>query len=85
MGWLDKLLGRDEPKAAPEPVIRDGIHHEYFVADAPENGRWGWLGRVYDKDGAAHQSTGSEETPELAGFAARSWAADKKRALRGFE
>jgi hypothetical protein len=92
MGWLDKILGTSQPAPEPAPlassvdiaVVDDPrVHHEYFVADEPENGRWPWLCRVYDKDGVPHQTTGSEEASEQARTAALAWANMKKAELRG--
>lgn len=92
MGWLDKLLGNVTP--ALDPIKVDvavnvtatddpRVVHEYFVADAAENGRWPWLCRVYDNHCTAHQMTGSEETEAQAKSAAYAWAQAKKAELRG--
>lgn len=89
MSWLDKLMGKPEPmqmvaEAAPYPVdglLRDGIHHEYFVDE--EQGRFPWLCRVYAKDATPHQMTGNAETRDQARTDALGWAAAKKRELRG--
>lgn len=91
MGWFDKLTGKPEPVAAPAPAPvaapaaepNDNIHHEYFVNDEPTDGRYQWHCRVYDKDSTPHGNGGTAETPEQAASAAQSWAADKKRELRG--
>lgn len=88
MGWFDKLTGKPEPVApvaAPVPTVepRDGIHHEYFVNDVAESGRFAWHCRVYAKDGTPHEMTGSAEAVDQAALDAQSWAAGKKRELRG--
>lgn len=92
MGWLDKLLGNEKLVLDPIKVgvsVNLGatddprVVHEYFVADAAENGRWPWLCRVYDKHSVAHQMTGSEETEAQAKSAAQTWAKGKKDELRG--
>lgn len=89
MGWFDKLTSKPEPVAepvaVPAPAVepRDGIHHEYFVNDEVVDGRIHWHGRVYAKDGTPHANIGAAETAEQAASAAQSWAADKKRELRG--
>lgn len=85
MGWLDKLMGKDDtPAPVSYPVdglLRDGIHHEYFVDE--EQGRFPWLCRVYARDGTPHQMTGNAETRAQAVTDALGWAEAKKRELRG--
>lgn len=94
MSWLDRIKSAivqpaPEPVAAvaarPDPRGAPGtrIHHEYFVADEPTNGRWEWLARVYAADSTPHQMTGIEDSPELAGAAALSWAESTKATMRG--
>lgn len=80
--------------AAPEPprlaakADRRGapgtrIHHEYFVAEEPVDGRFPWKCRVYDADSTVHEMTGAEDSDHQARVAAIAWADDKKTALRG--
>lgn len=86
MGWLDKLMGKADQEEAPrEPLpvsMRDGIYHEFFVSDEPENGRYGWLCRVYARGSVMYQTSGSEETNAAAAQSAIAWAESKKDELR---
>lgn len=82
MGWLDKIMGKEAAPAevaapvvlARAPAVRDGIHHEIFIDDEPNNGRYGWLCRVYSRAGLHAQSNGSEESAVAAVQSASAWA-----------
>lgn len=92
MGWTDFFKAKPAaapvlPKLAAVPDVRGNpgtrIYHEYFVDEAPINGRYHWLCRVYAADGLPHQTTGSEESDHEARMAAITWASTTKAALRG--
>lgn len=73
------------PVAAPDAKGAPGtrIYHEYFVGDAPVNGRYVWLCRVYAAGGQVHEMTGSEEANVDACQSAITWAESVKKQLRG--
>ena len=73
-------------EATPDPRGTPGtrVHHEYFLADAPDvDGKWGWLARVYAKNGAVNEQQDRGDTQELARNAALTWCAKTKAILRG--
>ncbi|MES2323277.1 MAG: hypothetical protein V4633_13515 [Pseudomonadota bacterium] len=92
MGMLDFFKPKPEaapvlPKLASAPDVKGApgtrMYHEYFVDEAPANGRIGWQARVYAADGTAHSMTGSAETDRQARIDAITWAESKKVELRG--
>jgi len=93
MSWLDRFKKAGAPEAdAPVVTAADQrgaldprVHHEYFVADEPIDGRWPWLCRVYAADGQPSEMTGSEETESEARTAAIAWADATKNAMRSKE
>jgi len=60
------------------------VHHEYFVADAPNaDGKWPWRARVYADNGAVNEEHDVADTPDLARNAALTWCARVKAQLGG--
>jgi hypothetical protein len=81
----------DTPAPAPaltqvDATLAPGsrVHHEYFVADAPNSdGKWPWRARVYADNGAVNEEHDAADTPDLARNAALTWCARVKAQLGG--